>query len=32
LSLELQSGLSTGSHLHYEIKKDDENVDPEKYF
>lgn len=26
------SGLSTGSHLHYEIKKDGENVDPEKYF
>lgn len=26
------SGLSTGSHLHYEVKKDGENVDPEDYF
>lgn len=26
------SGISTGPHLHYEIKKDGDNVDPEKYF
>ncbi len=27
-----QSGLSTGPHLHYEVMKDGENVNPEKYF
>ncbi len=27
-----QSGISTGPHLHYEVKKDGENVDPEDYF
>ncbi|MCK5171507.1 MAG: M23 family metallopeptidase, partial [Bacteroidales bacterium] len=27
-----QTGLSTGPHLHYEVMKDGENVDPEKYF
>jgi len=27
-----QSGISTGPHLHYEVKKDGDNVDPEKYF
>jgi murein DD-endopeptidase MepM/ murein hydrolase activator NlpD len=26
------SGISTGPHLHYEVMKDGENVDPEKYF
>jgi murein DD-endopeptidase MepM/ murein hydrolase activator NlpD len=26
------SGLSTGPHLHYEVKIDGENVDPEDYF
>jgi len=26
------SGLSTGTHLHYEIKKNGEYVNPEKYF
>jgi bla regulator protein blaR1 len=26
------TGISTGPHLHYEVKKDGENVDPEKYF
>jgi murein DD-endopeptidase MepM/ murein hydrolase activator NlpD len=26
------SGISTGPHLHYEVMKDGENVDPAKYF
>lgn len=26
------SGMSTGSHLHYEVMKDGENVNPEDYF
>ena len=26
------SGISTGPHLHYEVMKDGENVNPEKYF
>lgn len=26
------SGLSTGSHLHYEVRKDGQPVDPEDYF
>lgn len=26
------TGISTGPHLHYEVMKDGENVDPEKYF
>ena len=26
------SGTSTGPHLHYEVMKDGEYVDPEKYF
>jgi murein DD-endopeptidase MepM/ murein hydrolase activator NlpD len=26
------SGISTAPHLHYEVKKDGGNVDPEKYF
>ena len=26
------TGLSTGPHLHYEVIKDGENVDPQKFF